>query len=69
MSIFFLLCLCAAIKSSITGVEPFAGLVKVTRYGIVGKVCSTFWDDNAANVVCRENGFKGGVAMSFNTYR
>ena len=30
------------------------GRISVTKYGIRGKICGAHWDDNAANVVCRQ---------------
>ena len=45
--------------------EGATGPVRVTKYGIEGKVCSTYWNDQAANVTCRENGYAGGVALAY----
>ncbi|KAL8583915.1 hypothetical protein ACOMHN_009668 [Nucella lapillus] len=39
------------------------GEVRVTRYGIQGSVCKDGWNDTAANALCQDKGFKGGVAF------
>ena len=43
------------------------GPLRVTVSGLTGRVCSKGWDDNAANVVCKEQGFKRGVAYQLST--
>ena len=37
------------------------GMLSVMRFGYAGRACATDWDDNAANVSCRQMGFAGGV--------
>lgn len=41
----------------------FPSLVVVERYGMNGSICLNAWDDNDANVLCRENGYHGGFAI------
>ena len=49
-----------------TGRTPsISGKVAVTQYSLQGKVCADAWSDNAANVVCRNHGYNGGVAITY----
>lgn len=40
----------------------FHGYLEVHIEGIWGTVCSDGWDDQAANIACREMGYTGGAA-------
>jgi hypothetical protein len=40
------------------------GRVMVRQFGVRGTVCRSGWDNTAAMVLCREQGFKGGVVFS-----
>ena len=40
----------------------YTGRVEVFMNGIWGRICQNGWDKNAADVVCRESGFKKAVA-------
>ncbi|XP_046543290.1 scavenger receptor cysteine-rich type 1 protein M160-like [Haliotis rubra] len=44
------------------------GLVKVTKYGINGTVCSSGWDDVDASVYCTEQGYEAGFNNSQYSY-
>ena len=49
-----------------TGRTPsISGKVAVTQYSLQGKVCADAWSDNAANVFCRNHGYNGGVAITY----
>ena len=39
------------------------GTVYAERYGINGTICMDGWDDTDADVICRENGYIGGVVF------
>lgn len=39
------------------------GYIEANRYGIWGPICSTGWNDSAANTACKQMGFLGGVSM------
>ncbi|KAL5004337.1 hypothetical protein ScPMuIL_017793 [Solemya velum] len=41
------------------------GIVSAYRYGNWGRICTTFWDNNDAEVLCRQLGFAGGYAMQY----
>ena len=40
------------------------GRISVTKYGIRGKICGAHWDDNAANVVCRQMVSRSGFSQT-----
>ncbi|XP_053406028.1 deleted in malignant brain tumors 1 protein-like isoform X2 [Mercenaria mercenaria] len=42
--------------------KPGQGQVEVTYMGVKGRICSRDWDDNEANVFCRNRGFAFGIA-------
>lgn len=44
-------------------VSEFPSPLIIERYGINGTICPLAWDDNDASVLCRENGYHGGVAF------
>lgn len=44
--------------------HSYNGRVIVQQFGVKGTVCRSGWDSIAASVLCRENGFKGGVVYS-----
>lgn len=41
------------------------GAVSVRAFNTWGQVCSSFWDDKAANVLCKTKKFAGGVATVY----
>ena len=41
------------------GLTPTEGLVEICLNGVWGSVCSYWWDDSAASVVCRQLGYNG----------
>lgn len=41
----------------------YFGRVQVLQYGIQGYVCNDGWDDNSAKVMCKQQGYAGGVAL------
>ena len=41
----------------------YHGLVTVEQHGINGTICADGWDDTDATVVCRQNGYAGGVVL------
>ena len=41
----------------------YHGLVYAERYGVKGTICADGWDNADAAVICRENGYKGGVVL------
>ena len=44
------------------------GPISVIMYGKQGTICKDYWDDAAANVTCKDLGFKGGVALGNKQY-
>ncbi|KAK3089728.1 hypothetical protein FSP39_005947 [Pinctada imbricata] len=44
--------------------KPDRGRVEVVVNGVTGTVCDDNWDDNDAKVVCRQLGYRGGIAQS-----
>ncbi|XP_021368435.1 deleted in malignant brain tumors 1 protein-like [Mizuhopecten yessoensis] len=41
------------------------GRLSVFRYNVAGQVCSSFWLDTNADVLCRSLGYKGGRATNY----
>ena len=47
------------------GIVPFAnssGHIGLYQYGVQGRICSMYWDDNDAKVACRQLGYADGLA-------
>lgn len=44
--------------------SEFPSAVVIERYGMNGSICPSAWDDEDANVLCRENGYHGGIALN-----
>ena len=44
------------------------GYVQVTKYGLPGKICVDDWSDKAADVICRQSGFVGGVGLKYRVF-
>ena len=42
------------------GSTNYEGRVEICNDGTFGTVCDDFWDDNDAEVVCRQAGYFGG---------
>ena len=40
----------------------YHGTILVNAYGYWGSICNNGWDDESANVSCRQMGWAGGVA-------
>ncbi|XP_064650730.1 deleted in malignant brain tumors 1 protein-like isoform X1 [Lineus longissimus] len=51
-------------QSSKAVVGASSGTVELKTYGKWGVICDTGWDISAANVVCRQLGFKGAVPIT-----
>lgn len=62
-SIYFILDVAIQLKD---GSSDMTGRVAVKKYGVWGRVCSDFWDDNDATVACRQTGHMGGVSYRHN---
>ncbi|KAK6179250.1 hypothetical protein SNE40_011654 [Patella caerulea] len=45
----------------------FPADVTINMYGINGTVCSDSWGDEEANVVCKQTGFRSGIALGSST--
>ena len=59
--------LCAGFQVRIVPDDPVAkshGFVEVKINGIWGSVCGTGFTDRTANIVCKQKGFRGGVAYT-----
>lgn len=41
----------------------FPSDVGIERYGVNGLISPTYWNDNIAGVICRQNGYTGGVSF------
>lgn len=45
----------------------FPSPVVVERYGLNTSLCSSAWSDSDARVICREKGYREGIALHFQT--
>lgn len=47
------------------GYEKVSGRVRVRHNNLWGSVCNMNWDDNDADVVCKQLNFTSGIAMQY----
>ena len=57
-----------AVSVETTG-DSLYGRVKVQHMGYWGYVCPDGFDNNDANVICKEAGYAGGISYEYNNYR
>ena len=44
-----------------------SGHVRIRQNGVTGRICSTYWDDNDAKVVCKQLGYLRGLAYGLSS--
>uniref|UniRef100_A0A0L8GWC4 Serine protease 12 n=1 Tax=Octopus bimaculoides TaxID=37653 RepID=A0A0L8GWC4_OCTBM len=59
---------CTASVKLVNGTNPSNGRIQITINNITGTICDDNFDDKDATVVCKQLGYKSGIALPGGTY-